>query len=278
MYNIYMEKLEGIYLLPTPIGNLSDITLRTLEVLKNVDIIACEDTRTSKILLDRYEINKPLISFHKFNYSKQIPRILDELENGKTFAFISDAGMPGISDPGSEIVKAAIDSDFKVSVLPGASASIVAVVLSGLLENRFTFIGFLDQKQSRRLKELEDLKNYPDPLVFYESPHRIDDFLRDLYEVFGDRKISISRELTKIYEETLRGDLSEFVENPDLITKKGEFVIVVSGKKEEELEIDIKELLKNEIENGATKKDAVKTISKEYDLNKNEVYRASLEI
>lgn len=270
--------MKGIYLCPTPIGNLEDITLRTIETLKSVDIIACEDTRVSRILLNKYEINKPLISYHKFNYKSQIPKILEDLESGKTYAFITDAGMPGISDPGSEIVKECIKFNYSVNVLPGASASLVALVLSGLNTERFTFVGFLHEKSGKRIEELETFRTYKETLIFYEAPHRISSFLKDLYEVFGDRKVSISRELTKYFEETTRDQLADIVMDIEQIKEKGEFVVVVEGYKELEPQIDIKNELILLIENGYTKKDAIKKLVKDFNLKKNEVYEISLEI
>lgn len=191
---------------------------------------------------------------------------------------ITDAGMPAISDPGIELVRACIENDIIVNVLPGPSASLVALVLSGLNTERFTFIGFLPEKSTQRIKELEELKKYKETLIFYEAPHRIKKFLTDLYNVFGNRKVSISRELTKYYEETKRGDLSTLIENLEDIKEKGEFVVVVEGYTKINIEIDIKKEIKKLLEEGYSKKDAVKFLVKEYDLKKNEVYEISLEL
>lgn len=270
--------MKGIYLCPTPIGNLDDITLRTLKTLENVDIIACEDTRVSKALLDHYNIKKPLISYHKFNYMTKIPEIINDLEDGKTYAFISDAGMPGISDPGTEILAACLQKNIPVNVLPGPSAFVVGLVLSGLSTDRFTFIGFLPEKSNQRIKELEDLKTKKETLIFYEAPHRIHKFLKDLYQVFGNRKVSISREISKYYEETIRRDLVDLIEDEDLIKAKGEFVVVVEGYKEEKVEVDIENELQKLLDQGLTKKDAVKEVSKNFDIKKNLVYEKSLDL
>lgn len=267
-----------IYFCPTPIGNLEDITLRTLDVLNSVDIIACEDTRNSGKLLEKYNIKKKLISYHKFNYKKMIPNILDLLSEGKKLAVITDAGMPGISDPGTELIKVCIEEEIDFTVLPGPSASILALIISGLDTERFTFIGFLDSKTKRRKDELNELVNNKETLIFYEAPHRIKDFLEDLYKIFGNRKVAICRELTKLYEEIIRDDLKNIINNLDEITIKGEFVVVVEGKKEEDIDIDIYEELRKLVDSGNSKKDAVKILVKKYGLNKNEVYEKSLEI
>ena len=186
--------------------------------------------------------------------------------------------MPAISDPGIELVRTCIENDISINVLPGPSASLVALVLSGLNTERFTFIGFLPEKSTQRIKELEELKEYKETLIFYEAPHRIKKFLTDLYGVFGNRKVSISRELTKYYEETKRGDLSTLIENLEDLKEKGEFVVVVEGYTKVNIEIDIKKEIKKLLEEGYSKKDAVKFLVKEYDLKKNEVYEISLEL
>ncbi|SHH33509.1 16S rRNA (cytidine1402-2'-O)-methyltransferase [Anaerosphaera aminiphila DSM 21120] len=266
-----------IYFCPTPIGNLSDITKRTLEVLNSVDIIAAEDTRTSLKLLNNYNIKKKLISYHKFNESSQAENIV-ELSRENNIAIITDAGLPGISDPGEVLVKKLIEEDIEFQVLPGPNAALTALVLSGLNTEHFLFYGFLNSKSSARKKELTELENLKFTLIFYEAPHRIENFLADLYEIFGDRRISISRELTKLYEQTLRENLSYFVENPGSIKLKGEFVVVVEGKKEEQLNIDVKNILTEKLQSGMKKSQAVKEISKEYNIPKNEVYKVSLEV
>lgn len=270
--------MEGIYICPTPLGNLEDITIRTLKVLKKVDLIACEDTRVSRKLLNRYNIKGNLTSYHKFNFKRKIPEFLDILSSGKTIGIITDAGMPGISDPGYEIIKACIESKIKVNVLPGPSAFVIALVTSGLNTDRFTFIGFLPEKSSQRKKELNKIKQYKETLIFYEAPHRIPDALKDIYEVFGNRKISICRELTKLYEEIIRDDLEKIIQDIDKITIKGEFVIIVEGYEEEIVEINIKGELMSLISQGYTKKEAVKIVSEEFNLRKNEVYEISLEL
>lgn len=270
--------MKNVYFCPTPIGNLEDITIRTLNVLRKVDIIACEDTRNSGILLKEYDIKKDLISYHKFNYKKKIPEILKLIDKDKKIAVITDAGMPGISDPGTELIRVCIEKDISFTVLPGPSASILGLVMSGLDTEIFTFIGFLNSKSNKRKKELEEYKNYKETLIFYEAPHRIVDFLKDLYNIFGNRKVAICRELTKYYEEVIRDELENIIKNLDNITIKGEFVVVVEGKTDEKIEVDVYEELEKLIELGNSKSDAVKILSEKYNLNKNDVYKKSLEL
>ncbi|RVU54115.1 16S rRNA (cytidine(1402)-2'-O)-methyltransferase [Anaerosphaera multitolerans] len=266
-----------IYFCPTPIGNLSDITKRTLEVLNSVDIIAAEDTRVSLKLLNNYNIKKKLISYHKFNESSQSDYII-ELSKENDIAIITDAGLPGISDPGEILIRKLIEEDIEFQVLPGPNAALTALVYSGLSTEHFLFYGFLNSRSSLRKKELLELKPLKYTLIFYESPHRLKESLEDIYEVFGNRKISISRELTKFYEETVRGELSQILDNIESIKLKGEFVIVVEGKQEEDINFNISELLREKLKEGMKKSQAVKEISKEYGISKNEVYKISLEV
>lgn len=263
-----------IYFCPTPIGNLEDITLRTIDVLKNVDIIACEDTRVSLKLLNHLNIKKKLISYHKFNEHEMTDKII-EMNKTLDIAIITDAGMPAISDPGFFLIRELIEREVDFEVLPGSTASLLAIIYSGFRTDHYLFYGFLNQKKSERIRELESLKNFPYPIIFYEAPHRILKTLNDMLEVFGDRKISISRELTKLYEEHLRGSLSEIISSD--ITLKGEFVIVVDGYIRAEKEVDIKFELKRKIDEGMRMSEAIKAVAKEFDLKKNEVYKVSLE-
>lgn len=272
--------MSTIYICPTPIGNLEDITLRVLRVLKEVDLIACEDTRTSKKLLDRYEIKKPLTSYHLHNYKEKIPYLIEKLNEGLCIAIISDAGMPGISDPGVEIIDSVIEAGHKLEVLPGPSASITALVASGLSNSRFTFVGFLSSKKSSRKKEMDDLKSHRETLIFYEAPHRIEEFLVDLKDAFGYRKIAICRELTKVFEEIIRTDTISAVEAFNLMEKRGEFVVIVEGSNEEEAKSDIviEDELRKLVDSGMRKKAAVNYLVDKYNLNRNEVYSKSLEL
>ncbi len=268
-----------LYICPTPIGNLGDISLRTIETFKEVDYIAAEDTRHSGQLLKHLGINKPFISYHEHNKKSKGQDLLALLKSGKNLALVSDAGMPGISDPGQDMVRLCIEEDIEVTVLPGPSAFVNALVLSGLDTNRFTFIGFLPSKSSDRKKELKEIKPLKETLIIYESPHRILDSLKDIEEVLGNRNISISRELTKLYEETLRGQVSDLIEHFNKNKAKGEFVIILEGNLDETdiyTNLSIVEHLEYLIENGYSKKDAVKKIAEDRDIPKNLVYKESL--
>ncbi|WP_138159362.1 16S rRNA (cytidine(1402)-2'-O)-methyltransferase [Peptoniphilus catoniae] len=263
-----------IYFCATPIGNLKDIGIRTLEILRSVDLIACEDTRTSLKLLNEYNIKKPLISYHKFNESSKAEELI-ELSREKDIALITDAGLPGISDPGEVLVKRLINEKIDFRVVPGANAALTGLVLSGLSSEHFLFYGFLKAKSSARKKELEGLKNIKYTLIFYEAPHRLKDSLIDIYEVLGNRSASISREITKLFEETLRGNLKDLLDMD--LTLKGEFVIVVEGNSQEEV-LDLEELLREKLDLGIKKSQAVKELAKEYKVSKNELYKISLEV
>lgn len=263
-----------IYFCPTPIGNLKDITLRTIEILKSVDIIFAEDKRNSLKLLNHYDISTKLYSYHKFNEKSMAQKII-ELENSNNIAIISDAGMPGISDPGYVLIEELIAHNIEFQVLPGANAALTALVLSGLETEHFLFYGFCSSKSSARKKELNELKDVKYTLIFYEAPHRIKEFLKDVYEVFGKRNISISREITKVFEETIRINTEE-IQDIDLM-EKGEFVVVIEGSRGT-INYDIKSLILQEINNGNSKSKAVKVVSKKYNLPKNEVYKESLDL
>lgn len=263
-----------IYFCPTPIGNLGDITLRTIEILKSVDIIFAEDTRVTVKLLNHYDIKAELRTYHKFNEAEMSEKIIENIKD-KELALVTDAGMPGISDPGAILVKKLIEEKIDFRVLPGPNAALTALVLSGLDTDHFLFYGFTANKSSARKKEFEALKDLKFTLIFYEAPHRIKDFLKDVYEVFGERKISVSREITKVFEETIRSTTSELLEKE--IREKGEFVICLEGKTEEET-YDIRELLQEELKKGMKKSQAVKEVSKKYNIPKNDVYKESLDL
>lgn len=218
-----------LYLVPTPIGNLKDITLRALEVLKSVDVILAEDTRTTGKLLKFYEIQRPLQSYHIFNEHKTVERLIERLKKGEVMALVSDAGTPAVSDPGFLLVRAAKDAGIEVNCLPGATAFVPALVNSGLPNDRFTFEGFLPHKKGRKTR-IEALIEEPRTMIFYESPHRLMKTLEQFAEAFGkERMASVSRELTKLYEENVRGTLDELIEYYKENPIKGEIVIVVQG-------------------------------------------------
>jgi 16S rRNA (cytidine1402-2'-O)-methyltransferase len=224
------EHPVSLYLVPTPIGNLKDITLRAIETLKSVDTILAEDTRTSGNLLKHLEINKPLQSYHIFNEHKTVEKLVDRMKKGETIALVSDAGTPGISDPGFLLVRAAKEAGLEVNCLPGPTAFVPALVNSGLPNDRFTFEGFLPHKKGRKTR-LEELSTESRTMVFYESPHRLMKTLEQFAEVFGpSRMASVSRELTKIFEENVRGTLAELVTYYQEHPIKGEIVLVVEGK------------------------------------------------
>jgi 16S rRNA (cytidine1402-2'-O)-methyltransferase len=220
----------ALYIIPTPIGNLGDITLRALDILKSVDLILAEDTRTSGFLLRHYQITKPLQSFHNFNEHKILSGLIERLEKGETMALVSDAGTPGISDPGFLIIRACLQANLKVDCLPGATAFVPALVKSGLPCDRFVFEGFLPHKKGRQTM-LKKLAEEERTMIFYESPYRLIKSLEQFIEYFGaDRKASVSRELTKMFEETVNGSLEEILKHFQAKEVKGEIVMVVSGK------------------------------------------------
>ncbi len=223
--------MSKLILIPTPIGNLDDITLRAIECIKDVDLILCEDTRRSLKLMNHLEIKKPLKSFHKFNEHSTVEKIIFEIQSGIKVGLISDAGTPSISDPGYLIVKMCIDNNIDVECLPGPTALIPALVISGLPSDRFTFEGFLPVKKGRKTR-LQELSLEKRTMIFYESPYKLYKTLKDFYEYFGpEREISISKELTKIFENTKRGKIKDFLDSYENKKLKGEFVIVVKGLK-----------------------------------------------
>ena len=223
--------MSKLYFIPTPIGNLEDITLRAIRLLKEVDLILAEDTRTSKILLKHFEINTPLTSFHMHNEHQVLKKYIDRLKLGENFALISDAGTPAISDPGFLLARACVENNIEVECLPGATAFVPALVNSGLPIDKFVFEGFLPIKKGRqsRLKLLAEEKR---TMVFYESPHRILKTLHQFETYFGaERQVALSREISKMYEETIRGNIAELISHFEVNKPKGEFVIVIAGKK-----------------------------------------------
>ena len=266
-----------LYIVGTPIGNTQDITIRAIETLKSVDLIACEDTRHTKILLDKYDIKTPTTSYHKFNIRTKTGYIIDKIKQGKKVALVSDAGMPGISDPGQELVRAAASENIKVEVIPGASALISALSVSGLKTDRFAFEGFLPAKPSSRKKFLQSLANEERTIVLYEAPHRMLRTLEDIKEHFGDRQICVARELTKKFEEISRGKITEMIKKFSSVRPRGEFVIVIEGDKAiEKVKVDPELLVKDLVASGVSKSNAVKIVAKRLRVRKNELYRMTL--
>lgn len=276
-----------LYLVPTPIGNLKDITLRALEVLKSVDIIASEDTRVTLKLLNHFGIKKSLISYHKHNEQGKSENIIELLKQENDIAIVTDAGTPGISDPGSVIVCKCIEEGIGFEVLPGATAITTALVYSGLDTTSFIFKGFLPRENKDRKKVLEDLKDRRETLIFYEAPHRIKNTLEGIYDVLGNRKVALCREITKLHEEILRYSLEEVIEYYNEHDPRGEYVMVIRGKSEEEIieeekakwdELSIEEHIMKYINEGISKKEAIKIVAKERGIPKSEVYKFSIDI
>ena len=277
------SSLGKIYIVATPIGNLKDITFRAIEVLKEVDIIAAEDTRRTRELLNHFNINTKTISYHEHSGYEKAKEIVERVKLGANVAITTDAGTPIISDPGNELVKLAIEENIEVVGVPGACAAINALVVSGLSASSFTFIGFLPDDNKRRKNQLTDLENEMRTMIFYISPHRLKKDLKDLIDLFGDtRKASISREMTKIYEETVRGSLREIFDYFDSKEIKGEFVLVVDGidkkiveksRQEEWLNMGIEDHYKMYIEKGYADKEAIKKIALDRGKDKREIYK-----
>ncbi|MGB9822856.1 16S rRNA (cytidine(1402)-2'-O)-methyltransferase [Thermodesulfovibrio sp.] len=268
-----------LYIVATPIGNLEDITLRAIETLKKVDYIACEDTEHSLKLLNHYEIKKPLISYWSEKEKVRAEEIIEKIRSGHSVALITDAGTPGISDPGAVVIGRAIEEGIELIPIPGVTALITALSISGLPTEEFTFIGFLPVKQSQRKKKLLELSIEKRTLVFYEAPHRILQTLEDMLDVFGDRVCCVARELTKMFEEVLRGRLSEVIETLENSKIAGEYVIVIEGAHEttqsfEEALIEVKDLMKK----GKGRKEAVRIVAELYGLSKKELYEKSLKM
>lgn len=275
-----MEHNKGtLYIVATPIGNYEDITLRALNVLKSVDYIACEDTRHTGVLLKHYEIKKPLFAYHKFNETDKSSYILELLSEGKSVAIVSDAGSPGISDPGVIAARAAREAGYIVTAIPGATAFVTSLMASGLDLSHFAFIGFAPQKDAKRKKFMQSYKAYAMPLIYYEAPHRLIAFLNTALEVYGDRMIFISRELTKVFEENLYMHISEAIAHFTENEPRGEFVITISGLDSGDggEAIDINEAARALIDEGLSMKDATNKL-KELGFKKNDAYKALLEI
>ena len=263
-----------LYLVPTPIGNLDEMTPRAIEVLKSADVIACEDTRNSGLLLQRFGIKNRLVAYENFNEVSSCKGLIKLLEEGKDIALISDAGYPLINDPGQRIVTEATKMGFNVVPLSGCNAMLNALVASGLIVQPFIFIGFLPAHKNDRIRKLREYEHYPMTMVFYEAPHRLSKCLEDCQEVLGNRQCCLARELTKLHEEFIRGTISEIREIAD--TLKGEMVLVIEGKPEEVLHLDndyILNMVNERIAEGMSTSEAAKAVAHQTGMSKNEVYQ-----
>ena len=266
-----------LYIVATPIGNLGDITLRAIDVLKNVDLIAAEDTRHTLKLLNHLEISKPLISYHRHNEDVKSKLLIEKLEEGQDIALVSDAGTPGICDPGHEIIKECIEKNIEIIPIPGACAMINALICSGLDTSEFTFLGFLPLNKKSRKEKLEEINHAQNTIIIYEAPHKLKTTLLDLKEIVEDRKIVLAREITKIHEEFVRGKIDDIINVVDNI--KGEIVILieknvtVEKKVENFSNITLEEHYKMYERQGLDKKEIIKKIAKDRKVNKNEIYQ-----
>lgn len=270
------QKQKGnLYVVATPIGNLEDITLRAIKTLKEVDLIAAEDTRHTLKLLNHLEITKPMISYHRHNEEIRCENLIKELKEGKNIALVSDAGTPGICDPGEEIIKKCIEENIKVIPLPGACAMINALIASGISTKEFSFLGFLPLNKKNRKEKIEEIKNSNKTIIIYEAPHKLKNTLNDLSSILEDRKIVLARELTKIHEEYIRGTINELIEKSENL--KGEIVLIIEGNKiKEENKLNNLTLEKHfefYKKQGLDKKEIIKKIAKDRNVSKNEIYQ-----
>lgn len=266
-----------LYIVATPIGNLEDITLRALRILKEVDIIAAEDTRQTLKLLNHYEISKHLISYHRHNEETKSDYLIEKLKEGQNIALVSDAGTPGISDPGEEIIKKAIQEGIEVIPIPGACAMVNALICSGLETAEFSFLGFLPLNKKLRKQKLEEIKYSTKTIILYEAPHKMKNTLKDLKDYLDNRNVVLARELTKIHEEFIRKSIEELIEEID--TLKGEMILIIeAGKQAEEPKesLSIEEQYKLYESQGLSKNEIIKKIAKERKTNKNEIYQMFL--
>ena len=262
----------SLYLIPTPIGNLDDITVRSLNTLKTVDVVLCEDTRDTGLLLSHYDIKKKLVSCHEYNEDKIIDNVVNMLKEGLNVGLVTDQGTPIISDPGFIVSRGVIEAGYNVISLPGATAFVPALTSSGIEPSPFLFYGFLNAKKSKQISELKTLSGLKYTIIFYESVHRMKETLKNMLEVLGDRKIAVCRELSKIHEEIVRDNISNII--PLVDSMKGEFVIVVEGNKEiiDFSELDIVEHVKMYVEDGLSEMDAIKKVAKERGVAKSVIY------
>lgn len=274
MWQSSYDDSPTLYLVPTPIGNLEDMTYRSINILSTVEVIFSEDTRVTLQLLNHFDIKKKLIALHDHNEDIEKEKVLEYLKNGKSVAIVTDRGTPIISDPGYKTVKYVADNGYNVVGLPGANAFVPALITSGIEPSPFMFYGFLNSKDSKRKAELDKLKFFKYTIIFYEAPHRIKKTMEEILEIFGDRQVSLSREISKRFESIYRGNISDLL--PTLDNIKGEFVIVVSPYKEDNSnnnELSVIDNVKLYIENGMEVMDAIKRVAMERNIPKNEIYR-----
>lgn len=275
MKEINQKEIGTLYIVATPIGNLEDITLRAIRVLREVDLIAAEDTRHTLKLLNHLEISKPLMSYHRHNEDVKTDILIKELKQGKQIALVSDAGTPGICDPGEEVIKKCIEEEIPIVPIPGACAMINALICSGLDTKEFVFIGFLPLNKKNRKEKLEEIKNTTKTMILYEAPHKLETTLKDLKQIIGNRKVVLARELTKVHEEYIREDINILIEKAKEL--KGEIVLIIEGvKKKEEndlLQLSLQDHYKYYEEKGLSKKEIIKQIAKDRNVNKNEIYQ-----
>ena len=274
-----------LYLVATPIGNMEDMTYRAVRILSEVDVIACEDTRTSRKLLDHFDIHTPTTSYHEFNKIEKAPSLLRALDEGKDVALISDAGSPGISDPGEELVAMCYEEGYNVSAIPGATASVVALTSSGQKTRRFAFEAFLPKDKKERRRVLEEMERETRTLIVYEAPHRLKETLKELNQALGNRSITICRELTKKFEEHRKTTIEEAMTYYEQNDPRGEYVLIIAGKTKEEVaaeetarweELSIEGHLQKYLDEGLEKKDAMKAVAKDRGVSKRDIYNALL--
>ena len=264
-----------LFLVPTPIGNRDDMSYRMIQTLKEVDLIAAEDTRNTGLLLKHFEIRTPQISFHEHNAMEKIPDLLAHLESGKNVAQVSDAGLPSISDPGHDLVKAAIEREIPVVAVPGPSAGITGLIASGLAPQPHIFYGFLPRKEGQQKAFFQEKRDYPETQIFYESPHRVRATLQNMLAVYGDRPVVLVRELTKIYEEYTRGTIAELVAYLEENPLKGECLLIVEGASEQEQDLEEVDLIQEIdllVQSGIKKNQAIKQVAKQFGLQKSDLY------
>lgn len=265
-----------LYIVATPIGNLEDITLRALKILKNVDLIAAEDTRQTLKLLNHFEISKPLISYHRHNEDVKSDILIEKLKEGQNIALVSDAGTPGICDPGEEIIKKAIEEELDIVPIPGACAFVNALIASGINTKEFTFLGFLPLNKKLRKEKLDEINKSNKTIIIYEAPHKMKNTLEDLQKILNNRRIVLAREITKIHEEFIRKDINQILENIDNI--KGEMILIIEGNIQEKNEdnelnnLTLEEHYKYYENQGLEKKEIIKKIAKDRNVSKNDIY------